>query len=314
MKTTNFERAVFFSWHCNIRDCTYCYMSTQPKTSKTGKIARRSTESILAEVLITKKLGWDFGFFSGGVGAFSHTEFKELLEKVCIVWGEKIWINIGALSKEQIIDYKPFIKGVVGSIETVNEKIHDKVCPSKPAAPYYKMFEEAKKLGLKRAITIILGLGETIEDFEKLKDIIKKYGVTKIHFYGLNPQKGTIYENSKPPSAKYQAEWIKKTREEFSKIDIQMGIWEDRVDRVALLLEAGANSISKFPALKAFGKKSAIEIEKQAKKANRKFIGTLTKLPNIDWNVEVDKLDIDKELKEKVKAKLNQYLKNMKKS
>ena len=309
MKQTCFERAVFFSWYCKIRDCKFCYMSTQPE--KTKKIARRSVESILAEVILTKKLGWEFGFFSGGIGAFSEVDFRKLLEFVFKVYGKKIWINIGPLTKEQLEGYKLFIKGVVGSIETVNKKIHDKVCPSKPMEPYFKMFEEAEKLNLKRAMTIILGLGETIDDFDNLCEVIDRYGITKIHFYGLNPQKGTIFENSKPPSSEYQAEWIKKIREKYPEMDIQFGIWLDRADRVAQMLEAGANSVSKFPALRYFGSKQAKEIEKQAEKAGFNFRGTLTKLPNVDWYREVDKLDLDDDLKIKIKEKLNLYLKKM---
>ena len=175
------------------------------------------------------------------------------------------------------------------------------------------MFENASKLGLKNAMTIILGLGENIEDFEELKRIVRKYSITKIHFYGLNPQKGTIFENSNPPSAEYQAEWIRKTRQEFPEMDIQCGIWVDRVNRIAELLKAGANSISKFPILKKFGSKEAKEIENQARKAGFEFKGTLTNLPEIDWNREIDDLNIDENLKEKVKVKLKLYLKNMQK-
>lgn len=311
METTNFERAIFFSWHCDIKDCAFCYMSTQPKEQK--KIARRSTESLLAEVLITKKLGWDFGFFSGGLGAFSKVEFLELLKKVHLVYGEKIWINIGPLDKEQLLEYKPYIKGVVGSIEIVNKELHDKICPSKPMKPYFDMFDQALFLGLDTAMTVIIGLGETIADFEELKEIIEKYNISKIHFYSLNPHKGTIFENKKPPTAKYQGEWIKKTREEFPSIDIQCGIWEDRADRVAFLLNAGANSISKFPALKRFNSPAAQEIEAQAKLAGRKFKSSLTKLPKLDWDKEIESLDLDSELKEKIKEKIKQYLKQMKK-
>jgi biotin synthase-like enzyme len=307
MKSTHFERAIFFSWYCGIRDCKYCYMSTQPDSKK----AVRSKESLLAELLLCKKLGWEIGFISGGLGAFSQTKFKDLLKDMYKVSEEKFWLNVGALSLEELKDYLPYAKGVVGSIETVNKKVHDDVCPSKPMQPYFKMFEHALELGLETGMTIILGLGETIEDFDELKNIIEKYKISKIHFYGLNPQKGTVFENSKPPTAEYQAEWIKKTREAFPKIDIQMGIWVDRVDRVNELLEAGANSISKFPILKKFGSKEAFEIEKQSKKAGRKFEGTLTKLPEINWDKEVDKLDVALELKEKVKIKLKQYLAKM---
>jgi biotin synthase-like enzyme len=309
---TRFERAIFFSWHCDIRDCKYCYMSTQKTKKQT--IARRSTESLLAETFITKKLGWDLGFFSGGIGAFNQVEFLELLKKVSLVYGEKIWINIGPIKKQELEKYKPYIKGVVGSIETVNEEIHDNVCPSKPIQPYLDMFEESKKLGLKNAITIIIGLGETIKDFEELKNMIEKYEIEKIHFYSLNPQKGTIFENTESPAPEYQAEWISKTRQNFPNIDIQCGIWEDKTDRVAILLKAGANSISKFPALKYFNSKEAKQIEEQANTAGRIFKGSLTKLPKINWDEEVDKLEIEKELKEKIKIKVKEYIKQMSKN
>jgi biotin synthase-like enzyme len=283
-------------------------MSTQPDSKK----AVRSKESLIAELILCKKLGWKIGFISGGIGAFSHSRFKEVISDMHKVSGEKFWLNIGALSEKELKDLLPYTCGVVGSIETVNRKIHDKVCPSKPIEPYLKMFSVSSKLGLKNVITIIIGLGESIDDFAEFEKIVKKYKIVKVHFYGLNPQKGTVFENCKPPTEEYQAEWISKTREKFPSIDIQCGIWLDRVDRVGTLLKAGANSISKFPALNKFGSKEAFEIEKQAKLAGREFVGTLTKLPLVDWDSEVNKLKIDPELKKKVLVKLEQYLKKMK--
>ena len=78
---TAFERAIFFSWGCSIGDCTFCYMSTQPE----GKIpteTRRTTESILAEFLLAKHLGWDIGFFTGGIGEHLPDVMKELCKGV----------------------------------------------------------------------------------------------------------------------------------------------------------------------------------------------------------------------------------------
>jgi biotin synthase-like enzyme len=310
MQTTHFERAIFFSWYCEIRDCKYCYMSTQSENKK----AVRSKASLIAELLICKKLGWEIGFISGGINAFTQTKFEDTLKAMHEASKEKFWLNIGALSKQELEKYLPYTKGVVGSIETVNEELHKKICPSKPIAPYLTMFENALELGLQTAITIIIGLGETIEDYPKLAALIRKYKISKIHFYGLNPQKGTIYENKQPPTEEYQAEWIQKTRKEFPEIDIQCGIWADRTDRITTLLKAGANSISKFPALKKFGAKEAYEIEKQAELAGRQFIGTLTKLPKTDWNKEVDALDFDETLTEQIKRKLKQYLSGMEKN
>ncbi len=310
--TVCFERAVFFSWGCTIGDCTFCYMSTQP-ADKPPRETRRSAESILAEFLLAKHLGWDIGFFTGGVGVLKPDELEFLLKSAVEITGEKIWLSVGPVPKILLVKYLPYIKGVVGSTETINPVLHKKVCPSKPLAPYEKMFLAAKELGLQRAMTFIVGLGETQDDLVLLQNFIKKYEITKIHIYGLIPQKGTIHENDPVPTAEEQAWWIAQLRLAFPTLDIQCGIWEDRIGRVSLLLQAGANSISKFKAIKLFGTTVAKGIEQEAAKAGRAFIGSLTTLPEIDWDAEIEKLSFSSELKQKIKFKLGQYLKDMKK-
>ena len=59
------------------------------------------------------------------------------------------------------------------------------------------------------------------EDFELLKDFVIRHNIDKIHFYSLNPQKGTVFEKSKHITKEYHAEWIAKTRIAFPKLDIQ---------------------------------------------------------------------------------------------
>jgi biotin synthase-like enzyme len=302
---TNFERAVFFSWYCGIRDCKYCYMSTQ----KENKLAKRTDASIVAEVIVCKELMWDIGFISGGKDAFKSEDFLNLLKKINIALNDKVWINIGALNEEELILFKPYIKGVIGAIETLNPKLHDELCPSKPIAPFVNMFKLADKHNLMKGMTLIVGLGETIDDFLLLEKFIRENGISKIHIYSLNPQKGTMFENTKSPEPEYHAEWIARTRIAFPKIDIQAGIWSDRVKTISLLLKAGANSISKFPAIRQFNSKDAQEIEKQAELAGRKFKGTLTKLPQID----IGKLPFEGKFKEQVEIRLQNYITQLKK-
>ncbi len=308
-KKTWFERALFFSWSCSIRDCQFCYMSTQKPQGT--KEAVRSKESVYAEAILCKALGWKIGFLSGGVNAYRHEDILETLKAINIIVKEKIWLNIGVIPEEQLKEYKPYIKGVVGSIETVNKELHDKICPSKPMEPYTKMFECSSRLGLKNAMTIILGVGETKEDFEELKRFIKKNKIEKIHLYALNPVKDTMFEGKKSPDEEYHAWYIAKTRTEFPRIDIQMGIWKDKVKRIPILLKAGANSISKFPITRLFGKKVAEEIERQAKLGGREFVGTLSKIPKADWECEIRKIPIDKNRRAIVRKKLFQYLEKM---
>lgn len=307
---TCFERAIFFSWGCTIGDCSFCYMSTQPK-DKPPKETKRSFESILAECIIAKKLDWDIGFITGGIGVLSTSELLFLLKAINKITRDKVWLSVGPLNKKQLEIFQPFIKGVVGSTETINPVLHKKICPSKPLKSYEKMFEEARKMNIKNAMTFIVGMGETKDDFQLLKDFIKKYNISKIHVYGLIPQKGTVFENSPIPTKEDQAWWISQLRINFPKLDIQCGIWEDRIERIHYLLHAGANTISKFKAIKLFGSPVAREIEEQAKLAGRRFKGTLTKLPDFDWNKEIDKLALNTELKERVKQKLDVYIGSM---
>lgn len=311
---TSFERAIFFSWGCSIGDCTFCYMSTQPE-GKAPTETKRSMESVLAECILAKNLGWDIGFFTGGIGVYTPKELELFLKMVHHITGEKIWLSVGPIPKSFLQKYLPYIKGVVGSTETINPELHKVVCPSKPLAPYEKMFCDAKELGLMTAMTFILGMGETRADLQLLKGFIQKYQIDKIHIYSLIPQKGTMFEHASIPTKEEQAWWIAQLRIAFPKLDIQCGIWEDRTDRVAFLLHAGANSISKFKATKLFGTKSAQQMEEQVKLSGRTFKGTLTKLPSIDWEKEVDKLSFDQEWKNKIKQKLfNEYLRKIEKN
>jgi biotin synthase-like enzyme len=272
---THFERAIFFSWYCGIGDCTFCYMSAE----KHAKTARRSTESILAEIILCKALGWKIGFVSGGHDAYTKVEFLELLKQISRVSDEKVWINVGPLSHAELLKYQPYIKGVVASIETINPTLHKKVCPSKPIGPFEQMLSDADSLGIDKAMTLIVGIGESLDDFLLLEAFIRKHGIMKIHIYSLNPHDGTAFGNALPPSNVYHAEWIARTRIAFPTIDIQAGIWLDRSNTVSLLLRAGANSISKFPALRHFGGKEARQVEEQVTRAGRVFQGTLTTMP-----------------------------------
>ena len=306
-----FERAIFFSWYCELGDCKYCYMSTQVKRIKDPEKARRSEASLLAEAILCKEMNWEISFLAGGYRAYELKGFHDLTKNISETVGEKLWLNIGDLSKEELIKFKDVSKGVCAAIEVINPKLRKKICPSKPFDKMVEMLKHAEKLGYKKSITIILGLGESWDDFELLSKFIKEHNIDKISFYSLNPQKGTIYENKPSPSSIYQATWIAKTRIAFPKIKILAGIWSYRVSTLGLQLLAGANSFSKFPAIKKFNSKESKIIEEEISSAGRKFKSRLTGKVDLNINKIVNNLDIVKELKESLKKKLNSYIAKM---
>jgi biotin synthase-like enzyme len=309
---TFFERAIFFSWFCSLGDCKFCYMSLQKKT-RSAKDAKRSFSSIIAEALLCRELGWKVEFLSGGYESYSKDELLYLIKTIASIMKEKQWLNIGTLTKKELELFKPYIKGYAGTIETVNWSLRKKVCPSKSLTPIIATFKHCDSLRLNKAITIIIGIGETIDDYSRLERFIKKYSITRITFYALNPHPGTCFTNS--PEKKYYCEWIKRTRKSFPDIYIIAGAWIDKPDYYSAALKAGANSITKLPALRKFNSKELKKIEKEIKKAKRILNGTLTILPKIDWNKKVDKLTpslFDQDLKEEIKKKLKLYLSQMK--
>ncbi|MFT4343247.1 MAG: radical SAM protein, partial [Candidatus Woesearchaeota archaeon] len=307
----SFERAIFISWGCSLGDCSFCYMSTQPESKRVTETCR-STASILAECILCRELGWDIGFVTGGIGAWKHEDLLILAKHIHQIVG-KFWLSIGPISEKILLTYKPYICGVVGSIETINPELHAKVCPSKPISGYEKMFTSAQKHDLKRAMTFIVGLGETHNDFSLLKDFIEKNAITKIHVYGLIPQKGTPYENVKPPSPEDEAWWIAQLRISFPGLDIQCGIWHDRAEYLPVLLQAGANSVSKLQALKVFGSNHLKNIVQMSEKAGRTFRGELLTVPSRNWDALVDEC-VDESLQKAVKEKLKKYLNAMNRS
>lgn len=304
MKETWFERAVFLSWYCNKADCKFCYMSTV----KHQKKAIRSQASILAEIFLCQKLGWKIEFLSSGFSAYPN--LLELLKNIKEIYG-KAWLNIGTLNENEIKQFMPYIEGISGAVECINPRVHEYICPSKQIKDIEEMFELCDKYKLKKSMTIVLGLGETIKDYDLLKEFIKKNKIDKITFYRLKKQKGTIFENKEDILTDYYLEWLKKTKENFPNIKITAGSWLNHLSEINQLLNY-ADAITKFPAIKYFNTKYAKEIEEQAKLANRRFIGTLTKLPEIDIN-EIDNYNLDKNLKKEIKIKLKNYLSKMKK-
>jgi len=301
-----FGKCIFLSWYCDVGTCKFCYRSTQKNKIKKAKNARRSLPSILTEALLAKKLNWKIEFLTGGYKIFPLNELIDIAKKVSHIYGEKIWLNLGVLTKEELRLFKPYVKGIVASIETIEPKLHKKICPNKPIKKYETMLKNAKDF--KKSITIVIGLGEKKEHFSLLKQFIKKHNLDRITFYALKPVKNTPYE--KGPSTNDYLWWIAQTRINFPKLEIIAGTTLRRVNEANLLLKAGANAITKFPITRKFNSKEAKILEKHLN--SRKCKSYLTKIPKINWEKEINSLDFNKELKQNIKITLKQYLSKMK--
>ena len=165
------ERAVFLSWWCDKGDCKFCYMSTQKNKIRDPAKARRRVDNILAEAEMCKRLGWNIEFLSGGYKSFTTAEIKSIAGSIHQITGDGVWLNTGIT--DDLEEYGSEIKGITGAVEAANPEFQREICPSKDLGQISNMLDKAGDLGFKKAITIILGLGESYEDVEYLKQYIK---------------------------------------------------------------------------------------------------------------------------------------------
>jgi len=268
------ERAIFLSWWCEKGDCSFCYMSTQKNKIKDPKKARRKVESILAEAEMCKRLNWNIEFLSGGYESFKTKEIKKIAEKIYTITNNQVWLNIGIT--DDLDEYGDEIIGITGAIETTNPELHEKICPSKPLDKIGNMLDKADELGFKKAITIILGLGETPDDVEHLIEYIRDYKIDRVIFYSLNPHKGTKFEKSSQPASLYYAGVVATIRLSFPDIEIICGTWTDNLANIGPLILSGANGITKFPLFKMFATKYGKRVEEEVYWTGRKLKGTFT--------------------------------------
>ncbi len=300
------ERAVFLSWWCDKGDCAFCYMSTQKEKINDPKKARRNISNIYAEAEMCKRLDWNIEFLSGGYDSFTTQEIKEIATNIKNITGDGVWLNTGIT--DELNDYGNEIKGITGAVEVANPEIHKKVCPSKKLEDISNMLDVSGDLGFKKAITIILGLGETLDDVGYIIDYIKEHKIDRVIFYSLNPHKETVYANSSQPASLYYAQVVSQIRLAFPDIEIICGTWIDNLANIGILILSGANGITKFPLFKMFGTKYGKRVEEEVKWAERELKGTFTDKDKLGPEKSEVSPELDKFIKRYVKESLkNKY-------
>jgi biotin synthase-like enzyme len=295
------ERAIFLSWWCDKGDCSFCYMSSQKPLIQDPKKARRRVEAILAEAEMVRRMGWNIEFLSGGYGAFNTTEIKRIATEIHQITGNPVWLNVGITS--ELDAYGDEVTGVTGAVEVANPELHQKICPSKPLEDIASMLTEAGDLGFKKAITIILGLGETPEDLQYLWEMIQDLEIDRIIFYSLNPHPDTPYADTPQPASLYYAGVVAATRIRFPQLEIITGTWVDNLANIGPLILAGANGITKFPLFKMFGTRYGRRVEEEVQWAGRKLEGTFTDHSCLEG--ESPRSELEPFLKRYIKSCLN---------
>jgi len=300
------ERAIFLSWYCSLASCSFCYMSAHGKKASREK-ARRAPWRVLAEAELCRRLGWNIEFLSAGYGALEEEELRDIVGMVVGVNKKPLWLNVGV--QENLDSWGGEVEGVVGSVETLDHKLREKVVPHKPLKPIESMLEEGKEAGLKTGITVVLGLGESRESLGTLFSFIEEKELDRVIFYSLNPHQGTPYQEATPPASLYHSRVIALTRLNFPGLKIISGNWANQVASIGVNLLAGANGLTKFPLFSMFGTSLGRRVEEEVREAGRELSGTFS-----DWEALVGRKPFPREacvrdpnLSERAREKLDYF-------
>ncbi len=285
-----FERTLYISWQ-NAFNCTLCRM-TKNVVPSNPLSAKRSHASLLAEAHLAKQLNWKVQLSTGYL-APSTQGLTETCKKIVDITQEKIWLDTRPLVGSDIDLVKPYIQGINAPLETINKGIRKRMHPSPTLHHYLTMFDDAAHL--RKGVTIVLGMGETLHDVQELHHFMEMNHIDKVTFLPLIPHKNTPFKKS--PSSFYMTRWIAETRIAFPKINIIAGTWKGRVAEVGLFLKAGANAITKFPAVRRFNSEDAQSIEQEVITAKRTFLSTIT---NMEKMLQLKDIATETETKEKI--------------
>jgi len=308
-------RCIFLSFYCSINTCDFCFRSVADKNKQDPEKSMRSFGSILTEALLIKAFHWRIEFLTGGYGIAPPDVIARYVVLVKKVLGEKIWLNLGVMPPSQLSSLKDSVGGVVASLETLEPVLHQKVCPDKPIAPYLRMLDHAQSLGMKRSITLVIGLGETRDHWHYLEEFLSSYPLDRITLYALRPVKGTPYVHG--PSPEEVAWWIAMIRTHFPRLEIIAGTAEYRIPEISLLLRAGANALTKLPVTKMFNTEQSRLVEEEVRKAGRRLTSVLSHpdpLRAAPWDEMIDGLDLSVEEAGKLRETLHRYLRMMSRS
>lgn len=286
-----FERTIHLSWQ-NTVNCTLCSLSSKTTMASTTLSSKRSLASLMAEVHLAKQLDWRVQLSAGCM----YPGIKEVMavcKRMVSIMDEKIWLEMQPANGADIDMLRPYLMGITAPVETVNKGLRKRFYSNTPLRKFITMFDDAGHL--RRGITIVLGMGETLDDMQELYHFIEMNKIDKIIFLPVLPHKNTPFRKS--PSSFYITRWIAETRLAFPKSEITAGTWKGRVAEVGLFLKAGANAITKFPAIRRFNSEDARSIEQEIKTLKRTFTSTLTNIGKVS---QLEYLDADDETKEKL--------------
>lgn len=150
---------------------------------------KKKKEDFIKKGLQAKKIGVDrIVVPSGWMGYDLPDIFLEYLEELIKKVNVPVWGAFGTISKESLQALKEVgLNGYDCGIETTNQKVFNYMRPGDDFDKRIETLRNAKELGLSTGTSLVVGIGETIEDIVKGIELMKELEVDFAALWPFSP-------------------------------------------------------------------------------------------------------------------------------
>lgn len=146
-------------------------------------------------------------------GFVSFAEYIYTVAELVFLEGLFPHIDVGYLTKEEMLILKKIVVSISVMLDTVDEKILEKYSPNKSLNDRIQMIKDAGEIKMPITSGILIGIGESAksrkDSLELIKDLHLKYGnIQNVVLQNFVPAKGTPLADQKPPSKQVMLETL----------------------------------------------------------------------------------------------------------
>jgi biotin synthase len=227
--------------------CRYCSWRAYHGVIKNAANAKINKEEAVARASRIRQAGIKRVYLvSGWMGASLPDYFFDYIEALKKNADIDVVTTFGPVNKTDLMALKEVgVAGVSCGLETTNIDIFRRIKPGDNFEARLKTLQDAKELGFKTATNFIIGVGESLKDYDEGFRLVEQLGIDYLSLGSFCPTPFTEMESWDRPSPYFVAQIAAAARISFPDIDIATCFDCDNSSvNLAWGIKCGANAYS----------------------------------------------------------------------
>jgi biotin synthase-like enzyme len=227
--------------------CRYCSWRAYHGVMKNAANAKINKEEAVARAIRIRQAGIKRVYLvSGWMGDSLPDYFFDYIEALKKNAYIDVVTTFGPVNKTDLMALKEIgVTSVSCGLETTNKEIFRRIKPGDNFEARLKTLQDAKELGFKTATNFIIGVGESLKDYDDGVRLVEQLGIDYLSLGSFCPTPFTEMESWDRPSPYFVAQIAAAARISFPDIDIATCFDCDNSSvNLAWGIKCGANAYS----------------------------------------------------------------------